>query len=123
MGMKMPPARAVVEGMAGAIRVSAALSPYASPRVLLPKSLTKMVATLSPSPVFWKPCKAFLHQVDGDAFEKAVNSIMGTFSCVFDHCQKLHFPPLSLDAKIVCLIRIPQLFSWWEKSVVTPPCR
>ena len=35
MGMKMPPARAVVDGIAGAIRVSAIDSPYASPRVLL----------------------------------------------------------------------------------------
>lgn len=58
MGMKMPPARAVVDGMAGAISVSAALSPYARPSVLFPKSFTNMVATLSPSPVFWKPCQS-----------------------------------------------------------------
>lgn len=36
IGMKIPPARAVVEGMAGAITVSAADSPYASPSVDLP---------------------------------------------------------------------------------------
>ena len=56
MGMKIPPARAVVDGIAGAIKASAALRPYESPSVLLPKAFTKMVATLSPSPVFWKPC-------------------------------------------------------------------
>lgn len=52
MGMKMPPALAVVEGMAGASSVSAALKPYARPRVLFPNSLTNIVATLSPKPVF-----------------------------------------------------------------------
>ena len=57
MGMKMPPALAVVEGMAGAIKPSAKARPYASPRVLLPNALTKSVATRSPSPVFSKPCK------------------------------------------------------------------
>lgn len=36
MGMKMPPARAVVDGMAGAMTASAADSPYASPNVDLP---------------------------------------------------------------------------------------
>ena len=57
MGMKMPPALAVVEGMAGAIRPSAKARPYANPSVLLPKALTKSVATRSPRPVFSKPCQ------------------------------------------------------------------
>ena len=58
MGMKMPPARAVVEGMAGASRASAAASPYASPKVLFPNHFTKMVATRRPRPVFSNPCMA-----------------------------------------------------------------
>ena len=53
----MPPALAVVEGMAGAIRPSAKARPYANPSVLLPNALTKSVATRSPRPVFSKPCK------------------------------------------------------------------
>ena len=57
MGMKMPPARAVVDGMAGARTASAMDSPYARPSVLLPQAATNMLATLSPRPVFWKPCK------------------------------------------------------------------
>lgn len=57
MGMKMPPALAVVEGMAGAMRHSANANPYARPKVLFPKALTKRVATRSPSPVFSKPYK------------------------------------------------------------------
>ena len=57
MGMKMPPALAVVEGMAGAMRASANPRPYASPRVLLPNAFTNSVATRSPSPVFSKPCQ------------------------------------------------------------------
>ena len=56
MGMKMPPARAVVLGMAGAISASATDSPYASPRVDFPKAFTNRVATRSPSPVFSNPC-------------------------------------------------------------------
>ena len=56
MGMKMPPALAVVEGIAGAMMASAKPNPYARPKVLLPKALTKSVATRSPSPVFSKPC-------------------------------------------------------------------
>lgn len=55
MGIKIPPARAVVEGIAGAMSASAMLSPYASPRVLLPKARTKSCATRSPNPVFSKP--------------------------------------------------------------------
>mmetsp|Transcript_26049 Transcript_26049/g.66254 ORF Transcript_26049/g.66254 Transcript_26049/m.66254 type:complete len:277 (+) Transcript_26049:2006-2836(+) len=55
MGMKMPPARADVEGMAGASRVSATLSPTARPSVDLPMALTNMLAMRSPSPVFSKP--------------------------------------------------------------------
>ncbi len=58
MGMKMPPARAVVEGMAGASSASAMLSPYARPSVLAPHAATNMLATRSPRPVFWKPCGA-----------------------------------------------------------------
>ena len=57
MGMKMPPALAVVEGMAGAIAASANASPYARPSVLLPKAFTNKVATRSPRPVFSKPCR------------------------------------------------------------------
>ena len=56
MGMKMPPARAVVEGIAGARNASAIDSPYARPSVLFPQAATNMLATLSPRPVFWKPC-------------------------------------------------------------------
>ena len=56
IGMKMPPARAVVEGMAGARTASAIDSPYARPSVLFPQAATNMLATLSPRPVFWKPC-------------------------------------------------------------------
>ena len=48
IGMKMPPALAVVDGMAGAIAASANPSPYANPRVLLPKAFTNRVATRSP---------------------------------------------------------------------------
>mmetsp|Transcript_1237 Transcript_1237/g.4013 ORF Transcript_1237/g.4013 Transcript_1237/m.4013 type:complete len:418 (-) Transcript_1237:1073-2326(-) len=55
IGMNMPPALAVVEGMAGAISISAKERPYASPSVLFPKNLTKIWATRSPSPVFSKP--------------------------------------------------------------------
>mgnify|MGYP007114768744 CR=1 FL=1 len=62
MGMKMPPALAVVDGMAGAISASATDNPYARPRVLFPKSFTKMVATRSPSPVFSKPCRGWNSQ-------------------------------------------------------------
>ena len=57
MGIKIPPALAVVEGIAGAIRASANPNPYARPSVLLPKALTNRVATLSPSPVFSNPCR------------------------------------------------------------------
>ena len=57
IGMKMPPALAVVEGMAGAIAASANANPYAKPSVLLPKALRKKVATRSPSPIFSKPCR------------------------------------------------------------------
>lgn len=57
MGMKMPPALAVVEGMAGAMRPSAKARPYANPSVLLPNALTNSVATRSPKPVFSKPCE------------------------------------------------------------------
>ena len=42
MGMKMPPARAVVDGIAGAINASAIDSPYASPKVDFPNILTKI---------------------------------------------------------------------------------
>lgn len=56
MGMKMPPARAVVEGIAGARTASAMDRPYARPSVLFPQAATNMLATRSPSPVFWKPC-------------------------------------------------------------------
>ena len=56
MGIKMPPARAVVEGIAGARKASAIDSPYARPSVLFPQAATNMLATLSPRPVFWKPC-------------------------------------------------------------------
>jgi hypothetical protein len=56
MGMKMPPALAVVEGMAGAISASATLRPYARPKVDFPKAFTKSVATRSPRPVFSNPC-------------------------------------------------------------------
>jgi hypothetical protein len=42
IGMKMPPALAVVDGIAGAINASANESPYASPRVLLPKNFTNI---------------------------------------------------------------------------------
>ena len=56
MGMKMPPARAVVLGIAGATSASATLRPYARPRVLFPKARTNSVATRSPRPVFSKPC-------------------------------------------------------------------
>jgi hypothetical protein len=52
MGMKMPPARAVVEGMAGARNASAMLNPYARPSVLFPQADTKRFATRSPRPVF-----------------------------------------------------------------------
>lgn len=55
MGMKMPPARAVVLGIAGATSASATLSPYARPRVLFPNARTNSVATRSPRPVFSKP--------------------------------------------------------------------
>ena len=58
MGMKMPPARAVVLGIAGASSASAIASPYARPSVLFPQAATNMLATRSPSPVFWKPCAA-----------------------------------------------------------------
>lgn len=57
MGMKMPPARAEVEGMAGASRASATLRPYDRPNVLLPNAFTKTLAIRSPSPVFSKPCR------------------------------------------------------------------
>jgi hypothetical protein len=40
IGMKIPPALAVVEGMAGAINASAKESPYANPSVLFPKNFT-----------------------------------------------------------------------------------
>ncbi len=63
MGMKMPPARAVVEGMAGARQASATLSPYARPSVLLPQAATNRLATRSPSPVFWKPCMPAGHDL------------------------------------------------------------
>jgi hypothetical protein len=40
MGMKMPPERAEVEGIAGEMSTSAIPSPYASPSVDLPNTLT-----------------------------------------------------------------------------------
>mmetsp|Transcript_32861 Transcript_32861/g.72587 ORF Transcript_32861/g.72587 Transcript_32861/m.72587 type:complete len:217 (+) Transcript_32861:1810-2460(+) len=55
MGMKIPPARAEVEGMAGARTHSATLRPRVRPSVLLPMAWTKMFAMRSPSPVFSKP--------------------------------------------------------------------
>ena len=57
IGMKMPPARAVVLGIAGASSASATDSPYARPSVLFPQAATNMLATRSPRPVFWKPCR------------------------------------------------------------------
>ena len=55
MGIKIPPALAVVEGIAGAINASAMERPYARPRVDFPQSFTKICATRSPNPVFSKP--------------------------------------------------------------------
>jgi hypothetical protein len=55
MGTKIPPARAEVEGIAGARSISATLRPYERPRVLFPSAWTNMFAILSPSPVFSKP--------------------------------------------------------------------
>ena len=55
MGMKMPPARAEVEGMAGASSVSAMFKPMARPSVLLPMAFTKRLAMRCPRPVFSKP--------------------------------------------------------------------
>jgi hypothetical protein len=55
IGIKIPPALAVVEGIAGAIKTSANDRPYASPKVLFPKNLTNSWATLSPKPVFSNP--------------------------------------------------------------------
>lgn len=76
MGMKMPPALAVVEGMAGARNISAVDRPYARPRELLPKALTKRVATRSPSPVFWKPCQ----QHDSRADHQLLETVQKAFS-------------------------------------------
>ena len=60
MGMNMPPARAVVLGIAGATSASATLRPYARPSVDFPNARTNSVATRSPRPVCSKPC-AQLH--------------------------------------------------------------
>mmetsp|Transcript_35697 Transcript_35697/g.43048 ORF Transcript_35697/g.43048 Transcript_35697/m.43048 type:complete len:252 (+) Transcript_35697:1462-2217(+) len=51
IGTNTPPARAVVEGIAGQIAISAAWRPYARERVFFPKSLTKKRARRSPKPV------------------------------------------------------------------------
>lgn len=56
-GMKMPAARAVVLGMAGVINTSAAARPSASCRLLLPHTVSRLLAMRSPSPVFSKPCR------------------------------------------------------------------
>lgn len=55
MGKKTPPARAVVLGIAGAIKASLRVNPYDKPRVLFPSHLTKYMAIRSPSPVFTNP--------------------------------------------------------------------
>ena len=55
IGRYTPPARAVVEGIAGASNASEMLRPYDRPSVDLPIVLTKNVATRSPSPVCTKP--------------------------------------------------------------------
>mmetsp|Transcript_31303 Transcript_31303/g.56809 ORF Transcript_31303/g.56809 Transcript_31303/m.56809 type:complete len:346 (-) Transcript_31303:396-1433(-) len=54
-GAKMPPALAVVDGMAGARRASATVKPYARPIVVLPKKATNISAMRSPKPVFSNP--------------------------------------------------------------------
>lgn len=55
MGKKMPPALAVVLGMAGAMSASLTVNPYVNPNVLFPNHLTKYVAIRSPSPGFTNP--------------------------------------------------------------------
>jgi hypothetical protein len=55
MGTKIPPARAEVEGMAGAINASATLRPYDKPSVFFPNAFTNIVAMRSPRPVFSNP--------------------------------------------------------------------
>lgn len=78
MGMKMPPALAVVEGMAGAIRASANPRPYASPNVLFPKALTNNVATRSPKPVFSNPCQEKGDTVCSSGLKLGVHEVIGT---------------------------------------------
>jgi len=55
IGTNIPPARAVVDGIAGDSSVSDMASPYPRPRLLLPNQLTNITATRLPSPVFSKP--------------------------------------------------------------------
>lgn len=55
IGMKIPPALALVEGIAGAMMPSAIVRPYARPRVDLPIVFTKRLAMRSPKPHFSKP--------------------------------------------------------------------
>jgi hypothetical protein len=54
-GMKMPAARAVVLGIAGVMSTSAAASPSASCKLLLPQTVSRLLAMRSPSPVFSNP--------------------------------------------------------------------
>jgi hypothetical protein len=71
-GMKMPAARAVVLGIAGVISTSAAASPSASCRLLLPHTVSRLLAMRSPSPVFSKPW--------GE--KKSYSSVQRSGSCV-----------------------------------------
>ena len=51
---KHSPALAVDDGRAGAIRASANVRPYASPKELCPKAVTNMLAIRSPNPLVSK---------------------------------------------------------------------
>lgn len=86
--MKIPPALAVVEGIAGAIKTSAKDRPYASPSVLFPKNLTNSWATLSPKPVFSKPYIALVLALVIPRLRKLCKSISVYLE---SHAERQHY--------------------------------
>jgi hypothetical protein len=82
IGKYTPPARAVVDGIAGAKSASEIDNPYAKPSVLLPIVLTKKVATRSPNPVCTNP----LAKKNALRLETGLVS-PGTRVLVCDSCQ------------------------------------
>lgn len=76
-GIKIPPALAVVDGIAGLTTNSAALRPKESPSVLFPKTLTKHKAILSPNPVISNP----LAKKNETTINQMTSDVMAVVAC------------------------------------------